>query len=97
MRSLLLLVCALVAGCSTAPGVPIRGVTSSDHKCTIQASGDFVGQPATSETGAAILRATNAAMLRWAPPGAVLTMDYREDRVTVHLDADGKVTEINCG
>ena len=29
----------------------------------------FIGQPATSETGAAILRATNAAALRWAPPG----------------------------
>jgi hypothetical protein len=27
----------------------------------------------------------------------MLTMDYREDRVTVHLGPDYKVTEIKCG
>jgi hypothetical protein len=43
------------------------------------------------------MRASHAAVLRWAPPGSMLTMDYREDRVTVHLDAAGKVTEIKCG
>jgi hypothetical protein len=57
----------------------------------------LLGQQATSETGAVIMRASHAAVLRWAPPGSMLTMDYREDRVTVHLDAAGKVTEIKCG
>jgi hypothetical protein len=43
------------------------------------------------------MQATGAAVLRWAPPGAALTMDYREGRVTVHLGPDGKITEIKCG
>ena len=43
------------------------------------------------------MRASNAAVLRWAPPGAMLTMDYREDRVTVRLGPDGKVSAIDCG
>ena len=46
---------------------------------------------------AAIKRATRAAVLRWAPPGYMLTMDYREDRVTVYLGADRKITKVNCG
>ena len=105
MRSVhLLLASALTAACSTNPapagpvegGVPIHGVTPG-HKCITAATEQFVGQPATSETGAAILRATHAAVLRWAPPGAMLTMDYREDRVTVRLGPDGKVTGISCG
>jgi hypothetical protein len=57
----------------------------------------FVGKAGNSATGAAIKRASHAAVLRWAPPGVMLTMDYREDRVTVYLAPDKKVTEIKCG
>jgi hypothetical protein len=57
----------------------------------------FIGKAGSGETGAAIKRASHAAVLRWAPPGVMLTMDYREDRVTVSLGPDKKVTEIKCG
>ena len=43
------------------------------------------------------LRATHAAVLRWAPPGYMMTMDFRADRVTVALGPDYKITKINCG
>jgi hypothetical protein len=36
-------------------------------------------------------------VLRWAPPGIMLTMDFRADRVTVWLDAADKITKIRCG
>ena len=97
MRNLLLLAGAGLGACSTAPAAtPVHGVTPG-HKCETAGTAQFVGQPGTSETGAAIMRASHAAVLRWAPPGVMLTMDYREDRVTVHLDAANKVTEIKCG
>ena len=105
MRKILLLTPALLAACAAntppqdSPGpqpTPIHGVTAG-HKCESGGTDRFVGQSGTSETGAAIKRATHAAVLRWAPPGYMLTMDYREDRVTVHLGTDYKVTEIKCG
>ena len=106
MRKILLLAPALLAACAAnappqdSPGppqpIPVHGITPG-HKCEAIGTDRFVGQPGTSETGAAIKRATHAAVLRWAPPGYMLTMDYREDRVTVHLGADYKVTEIKCG
>jgi hypothetical protein len=97
MRRILLLLPALAAACTTAPaGTPVQGVTPG-QKCEAPSDGSLLGQQATSETGAVIMRASHAAVLRWAPPGSMLTMDYREDRVTVHLDAAGKVTEIKCG
>jgi hypothetical protein len=81
----------LLAACSTTKAaMPARA-------CSPGASKSFVGQPGTSETGAAILRATHSAVIRWAPPGGVLTMDFRIDRVTVRLGPDGKITGINCG
>jgi hypothetical protein len=97
MRNLFLGAAALLVDCSTAPAdTPIHGVTPG-HKCETAWTDRFVGQQGTSESGAAILRVTHAAVLRWAPPGVMLTMDFREDRATVYLDPDGKITKIKCG
>jgi hypothetical protein len=106
MRKIAVAAPALLAACATgsppqdSPGppqpTPIHGVTPG-HKCRTAGTSQFVGKPGTSDTGAAIKRATRAAVLRWAPPGYMLTMDYREDRVTVYLGEDLKVTKISCG
>ena len=99
MRNLLMLAPALLAACSTAPApadTPVHGVTPG-HKCESAGTDQFIGQAGTSETGAAIKRVSNAALLRWAPPGVMLTMDFREDRVTVWLDGANKITKIRCG
>ena len=88
---------ALLSACSTAPAqTPVHGVTPG-HKCDAAGTDRFVGQKGTSESGAAIKQATRAAVLRWAPPGIMLTMDYREDRVTVWLDPAKTITKIRCG
>lgn len=97
MRNLFLTATILLVACSTVPAdPPIHGVTPG-HKCETAGTDQFIGRQGTSETGAAIMRASHAAVLRWAPPGVMLTMDFREDRVTVHLDSAGKITGIKCG
>ena len=86
----------MLAACSTAPApadTPVHGVTPG-HKCESAGTDQFVGQVGSGETGAAIKRASNAAVLRWAPPGVMLTMDFREDRVTVWLDAANTITKV---
>jgi hypothetical protein len=97
MRKIFALTPALLAACSTAPAAPIVHGVTPGHKCVAEGTAQFIGRPGNSETGAAIMRATHAAVLRWAPPGYMLTMDFREDRVTVHLGPDRRVTEIKCG
>jgi hypothetical protein len=92
-----LLGAVLVAGCSTAPAGPVVHGVTPGHRCVARGTDHFIGQPGNSDTGAAIRNETHAAVLRWAPPGYMLTMDYREDRVTVRLSPDRKVTAINCG
>ena len=80
-----------------ADGPPqIHGVTAG-HTCNPAGIERFVGQIPDNNTGPAILRTSNAAVLRWAPPRAMLTMDYREDRVTVSLDEARKITKVRCG
>jgi hypothetical protein len=96
MRKTAALAVSLVAACSTAPATPIHGVTPG-HKCEATGTDQFIGKIGSSETGASIMRVTHAAVLRWSPPNTMLTMDYREDRVTVWLDAAQKITKIRCG
>ncbi len=95
MRSACLVAGLLLAGCTTATAVG-PGETP-DHICNAEGTDRFVGQQGNSETGAAIMRATHAAVLRWAPPGYMLTMDFSPSRVTVRLGPRGEVTAINCG
>jgi hypothetical protein len=97
MRKLLLLAPALLAACAMAPGPSVAPGQASGRTCVAANTDRFIGQPGTSETGAAILQATHASVMRWAPPGTMLTMDYRFDRVTVRLGPDHKVTAVNCG
>lgn len=101
MRRFAIVAATLLSACATnSPATPqptpIHGVTPG-HKCIATGTKRFIGQPGTSKTGAAIKRTTRAAVLRWAPVGYMLTMDYREDRVTVRLGADRRVTAISCG
>lgn len=97
MRRVLALAPALVAACSTAPAAPIVHGQTPGHKCVTEGISQFIGQKKTSAIEAAVKRATHAAVLRWAPPGVMLTMDYREDRVTVWLDPADTITQIKCG
>lgn len=97
MHKVLLLAPVFISACSTAPAqIPVHGVTPG-HKCVSAGTEQFIGQPGTRKTAADIMRVSRAAVLRWAPPGVMLTMDYSEDRVTVHLGPDGKITKIKCG
>lgn len=97
MRNILVLVPALLSACSTAPAQPVVHGETPGHTCSEEKTAPFVGQIKSDALGAEIKRVSNAAVLRWAPPGVMLTMDFREDRVTVWLDAAGKITKVRCG
>ena len=90
------LVPVLLCACSTLPASPVHGVTPG-HKCETEGTLRFIGKAGSSRNGSAIKRSSHAAVLRWAPPGVMLTMDYREDRVTVYLGPDKRITQIKCG
>jgi Peptidase inhibitor I78 family len=97
MRKIALIAPALLCACSTAPAAPIIHGETPGHTCQTTGTDRFIGHAGTGETGAAVKRASHAAVVRWAPPGYMLTMDYRADRVTVYLGPDSKITQIKCG
>lgn len=83
----------LAAGCATAPPTEAGG----GGKCDASKARKLIGRTKSAETGAEALRLSGAKTLRWIAPGMMVTMDYREDRLNLRVDPDGKVVAINCG
>ena len=92
MRSLsLLLLTPLAAACtSMAPAEPGSG------GCSPEALARYTGQTANDALAARMKRETGRTAIRWVQPGMAVTMDYREDRLTVYLDAANRVERASC-
>jgi hypothetical protein len=95
MRNFLSLLPLAIAGCAAAPqGTP---PASTAGTCRQPADDAFVGQPVSEETGAKILAATGARIIRWAAPDMMMTMEYSPERVTVHYGTDRRIGKVVCG
>jgi hypothetical protein len=93
----LLAVAALLGGCSNVPpaeaDVPVRGA----GQCDAAKAHSLVGKARSEAIGTKALRLSGAARLRWIPKGRIVTMDHREDRLNLHLDARNRIVRIACG
>lgn len=97
MRLIAITAVTLLAGCVTVERPAAAPGYAGDGMCQADAASSLVGQKASSETGDRALALTGARSLRWGPPGAVWTMDYRQDRVNVRYDDAMAITEVTCG
>jgi hypothetical protein len=84
---------ALSACATTTPG----GNASFGGKCNAEPAQRFVGEKADVAHGLTIQQVTGAELLRWGPPRSAMTMDFREERVTIAYDDDMTITMITCG
>ena len=85
-----------VAACASQAQSPVARPSGSGL-CVAGGLGKFTGQPASSQLGAEILRESGASTLRWVPEGTMVTMEFRGERVTVHLDRSNRVERAVCG
>ncbi len=92
---LMTMACAPVPPASDEGPLPVHGETG--HRCDAKKARGLIGREATRELGAEALRLSGAGMLRWLQPGTITTMDYREDRLNIHLDARNVVRDLTCG
>jgi len=85
----------LTAAC-THPHKPASPVPS-DAQCHADRVQDLIGQPRSDAIGEKARAKAGAGVIRWIPMGAMVTMDYRFDRLDLRLGPDGKITAITCG
>lgn len=96
--------CATSAPADSAPAGPAPAEpqyqereAGADHACDASGLQDHIGHTASAKSGAVLLELSGARVLRWVPPRTAVTMDYRQDRLTVSYDDDMKITRISCG
>ena len=93
MRSFMLLLPVLLAGCATTPA----GSPAAPGICRDSGLAAFAGREANAETGAEILAASGARNLRWIQPGMMVTMEFSENRVNAHIGAGNRIERVSCG
>ena len=65
--------------------------------CQADPGQGFVGQSASEEVIAQAKAATGAETVRVLKPGMMATMDFRDDRLNLHLDEHGVIVQVICG
>lgn len=65
--------------------------------CNANAARVVVGRVATAEVIEQARVAAGATLVRTLKPGQMVTMEYRENRLNIDLDADNVVTNVRCG
>ena len=99
MRSRILMGSLLVLSACATGGTDNPAPPSPPSEMTCDASGlqDHVGHTVSASSGATLLELSGARVLRWVPPRTAVTMDFREDRLTVSYDDEMRITRISCG
>ncbi|SDL42678.1 Peptidase inhibitor I78 family protein [Modicisalibacter muralis] len=97
-----LLTAGLLAACSATPPPeepprPPPMPQSSGGECGAAQVQAYRGEPYSATLEQTIAAQSDAGRVRVIRPGQAYTMDYRHDRLNIHLDASGRITELNCG
>ncbi len=97
MKALIGATLMISAGCAATPPaeavVPVHG----GGRCNAAPAQKLVGRARSAAAGAEARRLSGAAIVRWIPEGTMVTMEYREDRINLHLNARRRIVRINCG
>ncbi|MEO5706761.1 MAG: I78 family peptidase inhibitor [Alteraurantiacibacter sp.] len=86
-----------LSACATTPADGEPPARPPAGECDASGVQDHVGHTASAQAGATLLRLTGARTLRWVPPRTAVTMDFRQDRLTVSYDDDMVIERISCG
>lgn len=101
--------CVLLTACASAsdPGTaaaapapepaPVAGPADGGATCNNDVLAGFVGKEATQAVLDEARTRSGARHVRVGRPGMVMTMDFRQDRLTVYVNEEGKIETISCG
>lgn len=93
---LLILTAVALTACAHNPEQQAEQQSNKPSTCVADEAAKLVGQSGLSE--AEIKAKTKASIVRAVAPGQPVTMDYREDRVTVVINAQSKtIIQATCG
>jgi hypothetical protein len=97
MKALLGALLMTSAGCAGVPPAEAEVPEHGGGSCDAAKAQALVGRAKSGEVGAEALRLSGASIVRWLPEGSIVTMEYREGRLNLHLDKANRIVRIVCG
>ncbi|MNM66034.1 Peptidase inhibitor I78 family protein [compost metagenome] len=85
-------IAASLSGCLTTPGPTVAG----DGRCDATKSQWAVGQPGNEANIRRLKSESGAGLLNPIGPSTIVSMDIRQDRLRVFLDAANVITAVRC-
>jgi hypothetical protein len=85
------------ASCASQAPTPVVPAALPPGRCSDTQVAALIGRSHSDRFIADARSATGATDVRAVRPGQAVTMDFRKDRLTVTLDAEGRVTAARCG
>jgi hypothetical protein len=97
--SLIAATALLLSGCAATSATSETATTENAPAALCKNDGleRFVGRTADAALGAEALAASGARTVRWGAPRSPMTMDFRQDRLTVSYDDAMVVIRLSCG
>lgn len=96
-RTIAFAAAVMLPGCATTTAEGPTTPPQATGECAAEGLDTYVGRKVSAELGAELLARSGARTLRWGPPGSAMTMDFRQDRLTVSYDEAMIVTSARCG
>lgn len=84
----------LLAACTTTPA---PAPPSTAQHCDAEAVQSHLGKAASAEIVEAARKAAGAEIARTLKPGQMVTMEYRDGRLNLSVDAANVIVRITCG
>ena len=95
MRLLLAAAALLSTGCTPPP--QSTPAPPENTACNAAAARGLIGRPGSPALAQEAQRRAGAGTVRFLRPGQIVTMEYRADRLNIHVDAQNRVERIVCG
>ena len=85
-----------LAACVTPPVEAPPASSPNADGCDAAAAERYIGRIADADTIDAARRDAGAAIARTLSPGQIVTLEYRGDRLNLHVDGKRRITRVGC-
>lgn len=97
IRFALPLIALAVIGCKSDARPETPAPAPPGVECNSNGLESLIGKTQSAETSAEAKRLSGANFVRYLTPGMMVTMEFRADRLNLHLGTDGKIGSARCG